>query len=168
MSFGRFRDDNSSNKGSPAADTAPSFGASRDAFISKGSKISGNLNFIGPAEIDGQVDGEIFAQERLAIGEAAVVNAKISGADVTVRGTVNGDIYASKKLVLKKPAKVLGNISAQLLSIEEGVIFEGKISMPQVEPKVSSGETKSNSNIETAVDSKSATKLSLTKGSGIF
>jgi cytoskeletal protein CcmA (bactofilin family) len=173
MSFGRFRDDATSNKTSPISESAPGFGASREAFISKGSKISGNMNFVGPAEIDGQIDGEINAQDRLAIGESAIVNAKITGSEITIRGVVTGDVYASKKLILKKPAKVTGNISAQVLSIEEGVVFEGKISMPQAEIKSIASEHKNTENrqiatTETAVDPKQTTKLSLTKGSGIF
>lgn len=46
-------------------------------------------------------------------------------------GTVQGDIIASKKLSIKAPAKVSGNISSVVLSIEEGVLFEGKCQMLQ-------------------------------------
>ncbi len=108
---------------------SPSGAGNVDAFIGKGCKISGNLTFTGRAELDGEVEGEVHAKEPLVIGEAAVVTAKISGTDVLVRGTVNGDIFASKSLTLKRPAKIVGNISSPLLTIEEGVIFEGKCSM---------------------------------------
>jgi cytoskeletal protein CcmA (bactofilin family) len=100
-----------------------------EAFIGKGSKIVGNLNFTGPVEINGTVEGEIHAQDRITVGESAIVNAKIVGGEVVVLGTVNGDIVASKRLSLKKPAKILGNITSSNLSIEEGVVFEGKCVM---------------------------------------
>lgn len=103
--------------------------AQLEAFLGKGSKVVGTLTFSGPADIDGFVEGEIVANERLTIGEAAVVNAKISGAEIVVKGTVTGDIVASKRLSLKKPARITGNIMAVNLSIEEGVVFEGKCSM---------------------------------------
>ena len=100
-----------------------------EAFLGKGSKVVGTLTFSGPVDLDGTVEGEVQAKDRLTIGESAVVNAKVTGAEVIVRGTVNGDISASKKLSLRRPAKVTGNISASNLSIEEGVVFEGKCSM---------------------------------------
>lgn len=100
-----------------------------DAYIGKGAKINGNLTFTGPVEIDGQVEGEIHSKDRLIIGESAVINAKINGTDVLVKGTVNGDISATKRLSLKRPAKVTGNISSTTISIEEGVMFEGKCTM---------------------------------------
>lgn len=100
-----------------------------EAFLGRGSKAAGNLTFTGPAEIDGAVEGEVHAKDRLTIGESAVVNAKVSGSEIVVKGTVTGDIVASKKLSLKRPARITGNITAASLSIEEGVVFEGKCSM---------------------------------------
>ena len=100
-----------------------------EAFLGKGSKVTGSLAFSGPADLDGTVEGEVTARERLTIGESAVINAKISGAEIIVKGTVNGDIVANKRLSLKKPARVTGNLTATNLSIEEGVIFEGKCIM---------------------------------------
>lgn len=114
-----------------------------EAFLGKGSKVVGNLTFTGPVELDGYVEGEIVAQDRLIIGEAAVINAKISGGEILVKGTVNGDITASKRLSFKRPAKVVGNITTTNLSIEEGVIFEGKSSMGGSTAR--SGETKPSS-----------------------
>lgn len=133
MSFGRPKDDLKISE-MPSSTTSSSLvtsssGEKVEAFLGKGSKVVGALTFSGPVELDGYVEGEINSQDRLTVGEAAVINAKISGAEVLVKGTVNGDIYASKKLALKKPARVIGNISCTNLSIEEGVTFEGKSSM---------------------------------------
>lgn len=100
-----------------------------DALLGKGTKINGTLSFAGPVEIDAEIEGEIIAKDRLTIGEAANIRAKITGVDVIIRGQVTGDVVASKTLSLRRPAKVLGNISAPSLSIEEGVIFDGKCSM---------------------------------------
>ena len=104
-------------------------GTKTSAFLGQGSKVVGTLNFSGPVELDGFVEGELNAQDKLVIGESAVVNAKINGSEVLVKGTVNGDIAASKRLILQKPAKISGNISSASLSIEEGVVFEGHCSM---------------------------------------
>src|SRR6516162_5726314 len=44
--------------------------ASARAYLDQGSKISGKLVFEGPAQIEGQVDGEISAMDSLIIGES--------------------------------------------------------------------------------------------------
>lgn len=116
-----------------------------EAFLGKGSKVTGALTFSGPVEIAGYVEGEITAQDRIVVGESAEVKARIVGAEVIIQGTVHGDIQASKKLSLKRPAKVFGNISSNNISIEEGVIFEGKCSMA-INDSQGSAQTKASSN----------------------
>ncbi len=105
-----------------------------EALLGAGSKVTGTLVFSGPVQLDGEVEGEINCKDKLVIGQTAVIKAKITGTDIFIQGTVNGDIVAGKSLALKKPAKVLGNISAEQLSVEEGVVFEGHCSM-KVAPK---------------------------------
>ena len=56
------------------------------AYLDQGSKISGKLKFEGPVQIDGQVDGEISAKDRLMIGESAVVTAQINASSIIVAG----------------------------------------------------------------------------------
>lgn len=136
MSFGKLRDEAKEAEklgGQPVLQTVPggttNSGGRADAFLGKGTKVVGTLNFSGSAELDCQVEGEINARELLTVSEAAVVNGKVLGTEIIVRGTVNGDVIASKRLTLKKPARVLGNISSPNLVIEEGVLFEGKCSM---------------------------------------
>lgn len=132
MTFGKLKDDKESGASAFAVSSPTS--EKVEAFLGRGSKITGTLTFSGPVELDGQVEGEVVAHDRLTIGEGAVIQAKVSGADIVVKGTVNGDISASKRLALKRPAKVFGNITTASLSIEEGVVFEGKSTM-SAQPK---------------------------------
>ncbi len=71
------------------------------AFLGKGSRVSGKLTFEGTVRIEGQVEGEITAQDALTIGEGAVVNAQITGTSVVVHGKVTGDITARKRLEIR-------------------------------------------------------------------
>lgn len=135
MSFGRAKDEGNSKERESAEFTPHSLmkdGAKPEAYIGKGSKITGTLSFSGPVEIEGEVEGEITCQDRLTIGEAAIVKAKIHGPEITVKGTLIGDVVATKKLILRRPAKVSGNISSAVLSVEEGVVFEGQCAMKAV------------------------------------
>ena len=89
--------------------------------------MSGKLSFEGPARIDGQVDGEITAKDRLMIGESAVVTAQIKAASIIVAGKVSGDITASQRIEIRPSAKVVGNLTAPILVVHEGAVFRGPL-----------------------------------------
>jgi cytoskeletal protein CcmA (bactofilin family) len=99
------------------------------AHLGQGSRIEGKLTFEGSVRIDGQVEGEISAQETVIIGESAEVTAQIVAANIIVQGRVTGDLTARKRIELKAPASIAGNISTPSLIIHEGVVFEGHCSM---------------------------------------
>jgi len=100
-----------------------------NAYLGKGRRVSGKLNFDGTVRVDGQVEGEISAQDTLIVGERAVVTAQINGNTVVIRGKVTGDINARKRVEIRAPGKLFGNIVTPSLVIHDGVIFEGHCSM---------------------------------------
>ena len=93
------------------------------ASLSKGSRVTGQLTFQGPARINGSVDGEIQCHGKLTIGEEA------SGQTVVIQGLVEGNVTAKEKVELVAPARLYGNIDTPRLIISEGVVFEGDCSM---------------------------------------
>jgi cytoskeletal protein CcmA (bactofilin family) len=99
------------------------------AYLGKGSRVSGKLNFEGTVRVDGQVEGEISAQDTLVVGERAVITAQINGTTVIIRGKVTGDIHARKRVEIRAPGRLFGNIVTPSLVIHDGVIFEGHCSM---------------------------------------
>jgi cytoskeletal protein CcmA (bactofilin family) len=107
--------------------TAPA-GESR-AYLDAGSKISGKLSFEGPTRIDGQVEGEINAKDSFTIGETAVVTAQIRAVSIIVAGKVSGDIVAAQRIEVRPSARVIGNLTAPVLVVHEGALFEGHCSM---------------------------------------
>jgi cytoskeletal protein CcmA (bactofilin family) len=106
-----------------------------NAFLGRGTRITGKVAFDGTARIEGHVEGEVVATDTLLVGESAVLNAQISGAIVIINGKVTGDITASKKLEILAPGRVYGNVITPSLVIEEGVVFEGHCSMGAAENK---------------------------------
>lgn len=109
--------------------TRPDEAGGTSAFLGKGSHVTGKVVFEGSARIEGQVEGEITAQDGLVIGEGAVVKARITGSTIVVQGQVTGDITARTSLELCAPSKVLGNINTPSLVIREGAVFEGQCAM---------------------------------------
>lgn len=109
------------------------------AFLGSGSKVVGKLVFAGPAVLSGHIEGEIKADSRLEIGETAVVNAKVEGADIVVRGTIEGDVVATAKLELHRSGKIVGNVTCGTLHIEDGATFEGSCKMLNRSPRETRG-----------------------------
>lgn len=106
------------------------------AFLGEGTDFKGILTFEGTVRIDGKLEGEVYTQDTLIIGETAVVNAEINVNTIVVSGMVRGNITSTSKVEVHRPGKVFGNVKTPSLYIEEGVIFEGSCSMAQEESKV--------------------------------
>jgi len=89
----------------------------------------GKLFFEGPVRIDGQVDGEISANDVVVIGEGAVVNAQLKAASVVIVGQISGNITAAKRAEIRGNAKVFGNLTTPVLVVQDGALFEGHCTM---------------------------------------
>jgi cytoskeletal protein CcmA (bactofilin family) len=103
------------------------------AFIGRGARVTGKLEFDGAVRIEGEVEGEIIARDALFIGESAVVKARLTGTTIVLGGRVTGDVTASKRLEIRASAKLSGSISAPSLVINEGGTFDGQCTMRGVE-----------------------------------
>lgn len=107
----------------------PSSAREVQAHLGVGSRVEGKLTFEGSVRVDGQVEGEISAQDTVIIGEGAEITAQITANVIVVHGRVTGDLNARKRVELKAPAALAGNISTPTLVIHEGVVFEGHCAM---------------------------------------
>jgi len=99
------------------------------AFIDQGSEFEGKLCFKDTVRIDGIFRGEISSENTLIVGETGQIDATISSTVVVISGAVTGDIHASQQIVLHKTARVDGDLQAPSVVMEEGALFNGKLSM---------------------------------------
>lgn len=99
------------------------------AFVGHEVEFSGVLTYKGNVRIDGSFDGEIETDDTLFIGEQANVKAQIRAGSVIASGRITGDITAGQRVELKSPAVIDASISTPKLSMDNGVIFNGKITM---------------------------------------
>jgi len=97
--------------------------------ISRGTRISGKLNFKEPTQIDGDAEGEITGEE-IEIAQSAVVTARITANRVRVAGEVNGEIVAGERLEVLATARLRCTITTPTLVIAEGAQFDGDCRMP--------------------------------------
>src|SRR5438876_2931758 len=108
------------------------------AFVGHGVEFKGVITYNGTVRIDGRLEGEIHTEGVLVVGEDAVLSAQITAGTVISRGKITGDIVAAGKVRLQAPAVLNGSVKAPLLSIEEGVLFNGSLEMAKAEqPEVS-------------------------------
>ena len=89
--------------------------------------LEGKLLFEGTVRLDGNLSGIIEGKEGMVIiGEKAVIHADIFVSIANVSGEVKGNIKASDRIELHPPARVFGDISAPVVIIDVGVVFDGK------------------------------------------
>lgn len=99
------------------------------AFVGKDVEFKGVITYSGTVRIDGSLEGEILTDGGLLVGPEAVLKAKVSAGTVVCQGTIHGDIQAKEQIVLRAPAVVQGSLTTPVLSMEEGVVFNGTLEM---------------------------------------
>jgi cytoskeletal protein CcmA (bactofilin family) len=99
------------------------------AFVGKGVEFKGTISYSGTVRIDGYLDGEIHTDGVLLIGEDAVIQAKITAGTIVCKGKITGDVVAKECVKLRAPAVMNGSVKAPVLSMEDGVLFNGALEM---------------------------------------
>ena len=95
-------------------------------IISKGVKIEGKITSSGNIRIDGEIQGDIFSESNITIGEVAKVKGQINANIITIGGKVSGIVRAKDKLILDSKSNLKGDVFTKKLVIEEGAKFDGK------------------------------------------
>ncbi len=100
-----------------------------NAFLGEDTSFEGKLSFTGTVRLDGEFKGEIFSDGTLIVGDTAKLEATIRVGRLIVSGEVKGGIVARERMEIHAPGKVLGDIVSPVLTIDEGVVFEGTCKM---------------------------------------
>jgi cytoskeletal protein CcmA (bactofilin family) len=95
-------------------------------IISRGVKIEGKITSSGDIRIDGEIQGDIFSESNITIGEGAKVNGQINANVITIGGKISGIVRAKDKLILDSKSNLKGDIFTKNLVIDEGAKFDGK------------------------------------------
>jgi cytoskeletal protein CcmA (bactofilin family) len=105
------------------------FGSSKSeetTIISRGVKIEGKITSSGNIRVDGEIQGDIFCESNMNIGEDAKVDGQINANTITIGGKVSGIVRAKENLILDSKSNLKGDIYTKNLVIEEGAKFDGK------------------------------------------
>jgi cytoskeletal protein CcmA (bactofilin family) len=106
-----------------------------DSVIGPGLVVKGELHSRGTLRIDGNVEGKVSADASVVVGEKGVVKAEIAAGQVVIGGTVHGKVNGREKVEILSTGRLYGDVTtkASKFVVSEGVIFEGCVSMGQVE-----------------------------------
>ena len=99
------------------------------SLIAQGSRVEGDVHFTDGLRIDGQVRGDVRAEEGqtglLVISEQAKVEGAVHAAHVIVNGEVLGPVHASVLLELQPKARITGDVYYKALEMHQGAIISG-------------------------------------------
>ena len=105
------------------------------AFLGPGSQFEGKLVFNEIVRLDGAFRGEVTSHDTLIVGESADIQADVQVGTLILSGKFKGNIKAKSRVELRAPAQVDGTVETPALSVEDGVILNGTITMTLDENK---------------------------------
>lgn len=100
-----------------------------NCVIGEGSIFDGRFSVNGSILIEGKFTGDIRTDDHLIVGPSGKVRTDIVARRVTVAGTLIGNISASEEVALLRTGKVLGNVTTPKLTVEPGVVTEGRMTI---------------------------------------
>jgi cytoskeletal protein CcmA (bactofilin family) len=102
-----------------------------DSLIGAGTKIEGNVTFSGGLRVDGEIRGNVSAENggdsTLVVSEQARIEGQIDVAHVVINGTVVGPVSATESLELQPSARVTGDVEYHRLEMQQGAVVQGRL-----------------------------------------
>lgn len=108
-----------------------------NGLLDKGCSFEGKLTFDGTVQINGTFQGEVYSDGILVVGNDAHLQASVFVDTLIVYGSVQGTIEAKSRIEMHVPAVVVADIKTKTLSVEDGVVFQGKCSMDRPDASMS-------------------------------
>ncbi len=97
-----------------------------NSIIGEGTTLHGDFDINGLLRIDGTFHGRVKTSGKVLVGKNGNAECEIYAGTVVIGGKVRGEIIALEKIILLSTGELIGNIKTPRLTIEEGVIFDGK------------------------------------------
>ena len=99
------------------------------SLLAHGCRIEGGIAFADGLRVDGEVVGNIRADEQrasiLVISESATVNGAVAADHIIINGTVKGPVCAHHMLELQPKARIEGDVEYAALEMHQGALISG-------------------------------------------
>ena len=100
-----------------------------DTIIGQSVKVKGDFDGQGNVIIEGEFEGTLKTTGNLFIGEKAKLITNITCNNAKILGIVQGNLVLNGCLELGKNSVITGDIKASALSVEQGAIIIGSVSI---------------------------------------
>ncbi|MCM1117917.1 MAG: polymer-forming cytoskeletal protein [bacterium] len=104
-------------------------------ILGPGCVVNGDFTVNQSARIDGEILGDVSVAGLLIMGSGARIDGNIDADEAIIGGDVVGNIQAKSKVELTVTAKVIGDITTNVIVIDENAIFQGRCDMNQDAPR---------------------------------
>lgn len=102
-----------------------------DSLIGIAARIEGDLRFSGGLRIDGEVLGNVIAndgpEQLLVVSEHARIEGCVRCANLVVNGYIAGTVHVAEHLELQPRARIVGDVHYKLLEIQGGAVVTGAL-----------------------------------------
>jgi cytoskeletal protein CcmA (bactofilin family) len=106
-----------------------------NAFMGAETFFEGKLTYTGAVRLDGRFKGVIRSDDTLIVGETGRIEGELHVGITIIQGEVVGNVYGKERVELHHPGRMIGNITAPVVIMDEGAIFEGNCKMKKKEEK---------------------------------
>jgi len=108
------------------------------SLIGEGTVLHGELRFSEGLRIDGEVRGDVVADNDdsiVVISERARIHGKVKAGHVIINGTVVGPVECDQLLELQPKARIVGDVRYASLEMHRGATIEGGLRPLNTEEK---------------------------------
>ena len=100
-----------------------------DTLIGAGSRVDGDVHFVGGLRIDGAVKGNVVADDMgtVVLSEKGSVEGEIRVAHAVIDGKVIGPVHGSESVELQAKANVCGDVHYKSLEVQLGAVVQGRL-----------------------------------------
>ncbi len=96
-------------------------------LVEAGTRFEGLVAFRGAVRLEGLIVGQVVAVGALWLGKQGELRGRIEADDVTIEGCCEGEIEARHRIELLPGARVRGRMTAPLIVIADGSLFDGAV-----------------------------------------
>ncbi len=111
-----------------------------ESIISNGVEIKGELNSKGSIRIDGNLEGTMNVKGDLILGEKGFLKGEINAENMIVAGKIEGNVIANSRLEITSAGSITGDVTCNILIVEEEGILDGKSKMGKPGDKKDKGK----------------------------
>lgn len=110
-----------------------------DSLIGAGTRVSGDIHFRGGLRVDGEVIGNVRADDNepstLVLSEHARIEGAVTVTHAMINGTVQGPIVSTEFLELQPQARIAGDVVYNRLEVHLGAIVKGQLEHQEAAPR---------------------------------